>query len=90
MAERKIDYFGTFLDSARRTREQSADPANAVLKALRGGALPAKSLLPLVGNSVTQLINVSEQLIKADWVQKQDGDVYALTERGREIAAVLD
>jgi predicted transcriptional regulator len=89
MAERKIDYFGTFLESARRAKEQSTDPANEVLKALRGGELPAKSLIPLAGNSVTRFIDISEQLVKAGWVQKKDGDVFALTDQGREIAAVL-
>jgi len=89
MAERKIDYFGTFLDSMKREPGQAADPANEVLKALRDGGLPAKDLIPLVGNSVTQFFSVSEQLVKAGWVQKMDGDVFALTNEGREIAAAL-
>ncbi len=89
MAERKIDYFGTFLDSTSRAQAQRVDPANEVLKALRGGNLPARALIPIADNSVTRFIEVSEQLIKAGWVQKMDGDVFALTDQGREVAAVL-
>jgi predicted transcriptional regulator len=90
MAQRKIDYFGTFLDSMKREPGQSADPANEVLKALRGGGLPAKNLIPLVGDSVSRFINVSERLMSQGWVQKMNGDVFALTDKGREVAAVLE
>ena len=89
MADRKIDYFGTFLDSMQRASAQPADPANAVLKALRDGALPAKALIPLLGNSVSEFFRISEQLKEAGWVEKKDGDIFALTDKGREIAAVL-
>ncbi len=90
MAERKIDFFGTFLDSMKRESAQSADPANELLKALRNGRRPAKDLIAAIGSSVSQFITVSEQLLKQGWVQKMDGDIFALTDKGREVAAVLD
>lgn len=90
MVERKIDFFGTFLDSMKREPTQSADPANELLKALRGGGRPAKDLIAAIGSSVSQFISVSEQLLKQGWVQKMDGDIFALTDKGREVAAVLD
>lgn len=90
MAERKIDFFGTFLDSMKRKSAQSADPANELLKALRNGRRPAKDLIAAIGSSVSQFITVSEQLLKQGWVQKMDGDIFALTDKGREVAAVLD
>ena len=72
MVGRKIDFFGTFLDSMKREPVPSTDPANAVLKALRSGGLPAKDLIPFVGNSVSRFISVSEQLVGLGWVQKMD------------------
>jgi predicted transcriptional regulator len=44
----------------------------------------------VVGSSVSQFISVSDQLMKQGWVKKMEGDVFALTEMGREVAAVLD
>jgi predicted transcriptional regulator len=88
MAERKIDYFGTFLDSMKRG-PQTADAANEVLKALRGGGMPAKDLIPIAGNSVTRFFEITDRLVSAGWVTKMPGDVYALTDKGHEIAAVL-
>lgn len=89
MADRKIDYFGTFLDSMKREPGQEADPANTVLKALKGGELPARALIPLVGNSISEFFRISGQLEDAGWVKKKEGDIFALTDKGREIAAVL-
>jgi len=91
MSGRKIDYFGTFLDSMQRETEPATDPANVLLKALKGGARHAKDLIPLVGNSVSRFISVSDELSGRGWVQTTDGGVsYALTDKGREIADVLD
>lgn len=89
MAERKIDYFGTFLDSMKRESGQATDPANTVLTALKGGALPARALIPLVGNSVSEFFRISAQLENAGWVKKEEGDVLALTDKGRAIADLL-
>ncbi len=91
MAERKIDYFGTFLDnSAKRAQAEKADPANEVLKALRGGSLAAAALIPLTDNSVSRFLEVSEQLIKADWVTKNEQTgMFELTPQGRQLAATL-
>jgi predicted transcriptional regulator len=85
LSERKIDYFRTFLDSMKREQPEGLDPANEVLKALRGGALQAKNLIPFAGNSVTRFIEISEQLIEQSWVQKKDPDVFALTDKGRRL-----
>jgi hypothetical protein len=62
MAGRRIDFFGTFLDSMKREPAPSTDPANAVLKALRSDGRPAQDPIPFVGNSVSRFISVSEQL----------------------------
>ena len=92
---RKIDYFGTFLDKGETPRApepaeaRAADPAKEVLRALRGGGLPGRALVPLVGN-LTDFLDLSTRLVDQGYVEKGDDDVFALTERGREIAAVLE
>jgi hypothetical protein len=91
---RKIDYFGTFLDKGAASRAepagaQAADPAKDVLRALRGGGLPGRALVPLVGN-LTDFLDLSARLVDQGYVQKGDDDMFALTERGREIAAVME
>jgi predicted transcriptional regulator len=89
MSGRKIDYFGTFLDSMTKKPAPATDPANAVLKALRAGDKSADELIPHVGSSASRFISVTDQLINADWIKKH-GDLYSLTDAGRKVAAVLD
>jgi len=73
------------------TREPAsqADPLNELLKALRDGERTAKDLLPIAGNSITNLITASDRLMELGWVTKLDGDVFALTETGRDVASML-
>ena len=98
MSERKIDYFGTFLDSMR-SREAGAKSdmrtppqadVDAVLRALKGGERSAKELIPLAGNSISAFLAISEQLINLGWIARRDADDFELTPKGREIAEVLD
>jgi hypothetical protein len=106
MSGRKVDFFGTFLENLKTPTPSGSvnspsaaggaqsqpgpDPLNEVLKALRGGPLPAKNLIPLVGNSVSQFLAISSQLVDLGWVIRLDGDQLQLTDKGREVAAVLE
>jgi hypothetical protein len=60
-----------------------------VLKALKDGEHSAKDLIPLVGNSASEFLTVSNQLVELGWVRRLDGDVLQLTDKGREIAELL-
>ena len=73
MADRKIDYFGTFLENMKQSgpeaepRQKAArrafpgsDRLNEVLKSLRGGPRGAKDLLPLTGNSITEFLAIRD------------------------------
>ena len=59
MAERKTDYFGTFLDAMKGER---VDPLSQVLKALRSDERSMKDLVNLTGNSLSDLIDVIGKL----------------------------
>jgi hypothetical protein len=101
---RKIDLFGTFLESARSMPRTAAlgaapprmvvaagagpDPVNEMLKSLKEGDRFAKELIPLVGN-VTQYLAVSDKLVEMGWARRMDGDVLQLTDKGHEVAALL-
>jgi predicted methyltransferase len=90
MSGRKIDYFGTFLDSMKsKPAGGDTDPLNAVLKALQDGDRSAKDLLPLTGNSLSLFVEVSRKLIELGWAVRLDGDVLRLTDSGRNVAEVL-
>jgi predicted methyltransferase len=95
--ERKIDYFGTFLDSMRSREPAKSDTpppvqgdVDAVVKALKDGARSAKDLIPLTGNSISAFLAISGQLIDLGWIVRRSSDVFELTAKGREIAEVLD
>jgi hypothetical protein len=94
MPGRKIDFFGTFLENMKSParampRALETDPLDEVLKALKDGEHSAKDLIPLVGNSASEFLTVSNQLVELGWVRRLDGDVLQLTDKGREIAELL-
>jgi hypothetical protein len=113
MAERKIDYFGTFLESMKSSQRppETSDPGasrsfetsspaakrspdrpealDAMLKALRGGPLSAKDLIPFTGNSASEFLNVRERLVALGWARLRDGDALELTPEGQEVARLL-
>jgi hypothetical protein len=66
------------------------DPLNEVLKALRHGDRPAKDLIPLVGRSVSEFLAIGDRLVELGWVRRVDGDVLQLTEKGHEVADLLE
>lgn len=66
------------------------DPRNAVLKALRHGGRPAKDLIPLAGNSVTTFLAISGELANLGWIIRRDSDMFELTDKGREVADIVN
>ena len=91
MSERKLDYFGTFLASGATSAlpPTPPDPMNAVLKALRSGPRPLKDLLPFTGYSLTAFLEARDQLTRLGLVEAADADALRLTDKGKEIVAVL-
>ena len=100
MVDRIVNYFGTFLESMKSATQRQSEPPDptvkvssdsldAVLKALRGGPLSAKDLIPLTGNSAGEFLNVRERLLTLGWAQIRDGDALELTREGDEVAALL-
>lgn len=91
MAERKTDYFGSFLDAMKEGREAdagAADPANQVLRALRAGERSMKDLVGLTKNSLSNLIDVVQNLEKLGLVARNN-DTLRLTDKGREYALAV-
>jgi predicted methyltransferase len=95
MAERKTDYFGSFLDAMKKMggssqADTSADPSGRVLKALIGGERSLKDLVNLTDTSLSNLIAVVQQLEELKLVERtNDVDMLRLTDKGREYAKAL-
>ncbi|HXP76048.1 MAG TPA: hypothetical protein VN823_18040 [Stellaceae bacterium] len=97
----KTDYFGSFLDAMKRqsskpvttperASQPSIDPLNEILKALKSGDRSVKDLVGITGNSLSQLLSVVTQLTELGLVERSNTDMLRLTEKGRELVAVLD
>ena len=87
MAERKTDYFGTFLDAMKGGR---VDPLSQVLKALRSDERSMKDVVNLTGNSLSDLIDVIGKLEGAGLVERtRDGNL-SLTDKGRGDAMAVE
>jgi len=89
-AQSPAEAFGSFMQSVNRlAHPQPVDPVDAVMKQLLSGPQDIKELMPLVGNSVGQLLSILGKTETAGWVT-YDADKHAmLTEAGKQIAELI-
>jgi hypothetical protein len=82
--------FGLFLQSVNKlAHPQPIDPVDAVMKQLLKGPQDIKELMPLVGNSVGQLLSILDKTATAGWVTYDADKHVLLTEAGKQIADLI-